>query len=201
MWKTRYLAAVAGMEVVCWDMDSSVRSTMQRRHLIPAIRCGEATWHDYSMLAADDEPVEGAVALMRMLSPDYLNIAVSGASDGALDITVDWAKRHEVPLDDYLLRPDGDAIPVSEWKVTCVRRLRAAGLVVRLFVEDWAADAAAIRAEGVPVLGVNPFDPGSMLMTQADLGQALEHLSPPWPGAGRDLAEGVFGYLEGRMRL
>jgi hypothetical protein len=200
-WKTKHLSAVTGMSVVGWDLDSSVRSTMQRRWLVPAIRRGDASWHDYSMLCEHDEPNPGAVALMRMLSVDYLNIAISGSSAGAEDMTVDWARRHNVPLDDFLLRPDGDAIPVSAWKVECVRRLRAAGLEVVLFVEDWAPDAAAIRAEGIPVLGVNPFDSDAMLMNPADLGMTLAELQGTDEESGRKLADGAFDSLRGKLRL
>lgn len=206
MWRTRFLTAVTGEEVACWDLDSSVRSTMHRRWMVPEIRAGRATWDQYSMLAADDEPIEGAVTVMRMFADlGVHNIAVSGTAVSALDITVDWAKRHDVPLEDYLLRPADE--PNGEWKVSCVRRLQAAGLVVRLFAEDWGPAAAYIREHtGVPVLGLNPFDDGTIMLTRADLAQALEHRIGPEglaaePGCGPELAGDLFGWLEGKLCL
>lgn len=145
---------------VAWDLDSTVCRTMHRRHLIPAIRAGEATWDDYSMLAADDEPIQGVVRLMRLLAYNHLNIAISGRSDGALDLTRDWAKRHQVPLDRYELRPAGDRTDNGVFKVQRLRKLTDDGIVVVLFVEDWGPVATYVHAEtGIPVLGVNPFDP------------------------------------------
>jgi hypothetical protein len=195
-WHSEYLHAQAGLKVVCWDLDSTVRCTMQRRHLIPEIRAGRADWHDYSLLCADDEPVEGAVAVMRLLASGHLNIAVSGTSERALDLTRDWCQRHRVPLDDFILRP-GDT-PNGEFKVAAVRRLQEAGMDVVLFVEDWKPAARHIREQtGVPVLGVNPFDPGSELVTRDQLAIELEKELSTDPESAAKLAGSLFARLGG----
>jgi hypothetical protein len=195
-WESKYLRAGAGLQVACWDLDSSVRSTVQRRHMVPDIRAGRKTWHDYSLACADDEPIEGAVALMRLFRRFGLaNFAVSGCSERALDLTVDWAAKHEVPLDDYLLRPDDT--PNEEWKVAAVRLLKSAGLNVVLFVEDWAPAARYIREHtGVPVLGVNPFDPGTCLAERIQLGQEL---SQELESEGLNLAQGTVSAMASRI--
>jgi hypothetical protein len=172
---------------------------MHRRRLIPEIRAGRKTWHDYSLLCADDEPIEGAVALLRLLENQAWNIAVSGSSVLALGITRDWARRHDVPLDDFLMRPDDT--PNGEWKVAAVRRLRDAGLTVRLFVEDWAPAAREIREQtGVPVLGVNPFDPDTCLVGRAQLAMELA-AHPAYSNAAwvepEELAADIFSRLVG----
>lgn len=196
-WSSEFLSAADGMKVVCWDLDSSVRSTVHRRHLVPEIRAGRATWDDYSLLAEKDEPIEGAITLMRLLQPHHLNIAVSGTSNAALETTVEWCRRYSVPLEDFILRPEGDYTPNGVWKVSAVRRLQEAGLNVVLFVEDWAPSAAYIREHAkVPVLGVNPFDPGTVL---ADLSQLTEAMSKAAGSSGTcatDCAPAVFAYLE-----
>jgi hypothetical protein len=202
-WESEFCSIPDGGEVICWDLDSTLRSTMHRRHLIPEIRAGRATWDDYSLLAGDDEPIEGAVALLRVLENQAWNIAVSGCADSALDITRGWAHLHDVLLDDYLLRPAGDRTPNGEWKVAAVRRLQAAGLKVRLFVEDWGPAAKYIREHaGVPVLGVNPFDEGTITVSRADLVQALAHSGGYGVGnCGTQCADGVFSYLEDKLCL
>ena len=190
-----------GAEVTCWDLDSTLRSTMHRRHLIPEIRAGRATWDDYSLLCADDEPIEGAVEMMRALDARIWNIAVSGCADSALALTREWARRHDVPLDDYLLRPAGNRIPNGEWKVAAIRRLQDAGLTVRLFVEDWGPAARYIREQtGVPVLGVNPFDSETCLVGRAQLAMELEQEIDGMCfeiGGGQEVADRIYARLSG----
>jgi hypothetical protein len=165
-------------EVVGWDLDSSLCRTAHRRHLIPEIRAKRATWDDYSMLCLEDEPIEGAVALMRLMTemdPYVQHVAISGRSARALPLTSQWAFRHGVPLSRFMLRPDGDHTPNGKWKVKCLRQLEDEGLTVRLFVEDWDQAAKYIREEtGIPVLGLNPFDEGSALVTRDALAAALD---------------------------
>lgn len=184
-WKTERCSIPDGGEVVCWDLDSTLRSTMHRRHMLPEIRAGLATWVDYSLACADDTPIEGSVALLKLLQGQVWNIAVSGANESALGLTRDWCDQYDVPLDDFILRPDGDHCPNGEWKVKAVSRLRAAGLTVRLFVEDWSESAAYIREHAdVPVLGINPFDPGTVLLSREQIEDALR---------GYTAEEGAFG--------
>ena len=65
---------------VGWDLDSTLCSTMHRRHLVPEIKAGRATWDDYSDLCVNDEPIAGAVALARMLhAAGHPQYAISGA--------------------------------------------------------------------------------------------------------------------------
>lgn len=199
------------VEVVGWDLDSSVCSTLHRRSLIPEIRAGRATWHDYSLLCLDDEPIEGSVELMRLmvqLNPRIGHVAISGRSVRALDLTEQWAWKHAVPFSRYMLRPDDQEN--GSWKVDCIRQLEAEGHKVRLFVEDWAPAARYIREHtGVPVLGVNPFDPETCLVGRAQLAMELEQELAPRYGRGHDhefgdchvsgkvLANAVFSRLAG----
>lgn len=188
-------------EVVCWDLDSSLASTIHRRYLIPKILAGEATWDDYSMRCFDDPPIEGAVALMRLLTdldPEVRHVAVSGRSARAQFLTQQWAVSFAVPLSRYMLRPDGDRTPNGEWKVSCIRQLQAEGLRVRLFVEDWGPAAAYIREHtGISVLGLNPFDPGTTLVTREGLADALETELCTDPESAAKLADGIFRQLPG----
>lgn len=187
------------VEVVGWDLDSSVGSTMHRRHLIPEIRAGRKTWHDYSVLCLDDEPIEGAVALMRLMTqmnPRVGHVAISGRSVRALSLTQQWAERHRVPFSRYMLRPDDE--DNGKWKVRCIRQLEDEGHTVRLFVEDWAPAARYIREQtGVPVLGVNPFDPDTCLVGRAQLAMEMEQAWDSCYVGPRELAVTVFARLAG----
>jgi hypothetical protein len=165
-------------QAVGWDLDSTLCRTVHRRHLIPAIRAGQATWDDYSDLSGDDEPIAGAVALARMLwrtgHPQY---AISGRSARVRDRTLSWMMRHDVPMDHVILRPEGDCTDNKLFKVQQLRELQAQGVEFCLFIEDWAPVAEFITEQtGISVLGVNPFDPDSALVTRDQLAVVLDEL-------------------------
>lgn len=146
-----------------WDLDSTVCSTVHRRHMVEAIRrdaelAGEDAWDRYAMACADDTPIVGSVALMRQLPGTH--VAISGRSGCAAELTRAWIKQHDVPLDAVLLRLQGDHTPNGVYKVRVLKALQQAGAYVPLFFEDWGEVAAQVYAEtGIPVVGINPFDP------------------------------------------
>jgi hypothetical protein len=147
---------------VGWDLDSTLAGTMHRQPFIDKIRAGAGTWEDYSLMCADDEPVEGAIALMQLMrvyTPELLHIVISGRSQCALGLTWSWLRINRAVPDLIRLRPDGDNTPNGEWKVSQIRALaEERGFEIVLFVEDHPGTAAYIREHaGIPVLGVNPF--------------------------------------------
>lgn len=187
-----------GPLAVGWDLDSTLCSTMHRRWLIPEIKAGRATWDQYSDLCTEDEPIPGAVALSRILyRAGLLQYAISGRSGRARDKTLGWLMRHDVPMDHVILRPDGDTTENGLWKVREINELRdAKGVEFCLFLEDWAPAAKFIAQKtGIPVLGVNPLDEGSVLVTRDQLAEALDKELAQ--GVARDLAGRVFSQLGG----
>jgi hypothetical protein len=140
---------------VLWDLDSTLANTTHRQHMVPAIKAKTGpTWEDYSMACVDDTPVEGTVALLRLMT-GLDHYAVSGRSECAYEATLDWFERHSIPIYDAFLRPDGDHTPNGRYKVGVIKRLRAEGIDIALFVEDWKETADYIHDKtGVPVLVV-----------------------------------------------
>jgi hypothetical protein len=147
---------VPDKRAVCWDLDSTLADTRHRQHMVPLIRAGKATWLEYSLHCADDEPIEGAVTLARLLyGARVWQFAVSGRSASAEGATRDWLKRYQVPLDDVFLRPDGDYTENGLFKVRVLGQLRDRGFDVVLFIDDWQETADIIQAvTPVPVLVV-----------------------------------------------
>ena len=197
------LDGYGGPLAVGWDLDSTLASTLHRRHLIPSIKAGQATWDDYSDLCAGDAPVPGAVMLARMLhAAGHPQYAISGRSERARGKTWGWFAEHSVPMDALLLRPEGDHTDVKVFKVQQLRELQAQGARFCLFLEDWAPVGEYITEQtGIPVLGVNPFDPGTSIITLDQLALVLDELA----GEGQTLeednagevADAVFGRLGG----
>lgn len=154
--------------VILWDLDFTLADTAHRQPMVPLIRAKAGpTWEDYSMACTGDEPIEGTIALVQLLSSStytdvdgnrqpYRQYGVSGRSEAARQLTADWLEKHHVPLDGLFLRPAGDHTPNGRYKVGVIRQLREQGVHVALFVEDWAETAQYIREKtGVPVLVVH----------------------------------------------
>jgi hypothetical protein len=147
---------VSDRRTVCWDLDSTLADTRHRQHMVPLIKAGKGTWLEYSMACADDEPIEGAVALVRFLHDlGVCQFGVSGRNASAEHATRDWLKRYQVPLDDVFLRPDGDYTENGLFKIRVLGQLRDRGFDVVLFIDDWQETADIIQAvTPVPVLVV-----------------------------------------------
>lgn len=148
---------------VGWDLDGTVARSAHRKYLIPLIQAGEATWEDYHVLCPKDEPIPGAVALMRLMTqmnPRVQHIAISYRSDTCRELTRQWVSDNDIPLSRLMLCPHYVTHQLAPgpqssglWKVQCIRQLRSEGTDVQVHLEDWLEDAAIItELTGVPVL-------------------------------------------------
>jgi hypothetical protein len=143
----------------CFDLDSTLRDSRQRHHLSP-VHDPSKTWHDYSVAGVDDTPIDGPIAVMKALHHYHQIHIVSGSNESALNETALWLRRHVGSGWDFVkLRADGDTTQNGAYKVAYVRKLRAQGIAVAGFFEDWWPAAQDLRAEGVPVVVVNPGYP------------------------------------------
>jgi hypothetical protein len=149
------------VKIVAFDFDSTIASTVRRRPLIPADKDDGPGWQAYSQACADDEPIEGTVALMRVLRSFLSLHIVTGRSELARSASVAWLRRFDVPYDRLFMRSvSDDRLPNAYLKIKYIRQMARSGNEVVLFVEDWEPCAREIRtATGVPVLMVNPCDP------------------------------------------
>lgn len=145
------------LEIVCFDLDSTLASTYHRQHIITDIRAGTKTWEDYAMACADDTPIEGTVRLARMFHrAGYAIVIVTGRNDVARELTMAWLDNHEIPFHALIMRPKGDQTKNEKYKVDTVQGIISDGYKVALCIEDYPLAAEAIRNEtGTPVLLVN----------------------------------------------
>jgi hypothetical protein len=149
------------MDIVVVDLDSTLCDTRHRQDRTPSKVGG--TWTDYSLLCAEDSLVHGVAELVRMLRTHSAVYILSGRNDEAEQTTRDWLKRHEVQYDGLRLRPSSwNSRPVWDWKVTVIKEWQAAGLVPKLFIDDWPEMCLQVELQcSVPVLCVTPLgDPG-----------------------------------------
>lgn len=55
-----------------------------------------------------DKPIAVIIDLLRLLTPTYAIILVSGRSDDSLPLTLAWLKEHDVPYHSILMRKGND---------------------------------------------------------------------------------------------
>jgi hypothetical protein len=148
--------------VCCWDLDSTLADTRHRFHLIEKIKAAGIPddvrgWNEHSLACADDGPLEGAIALMRLLRPHHTQHIVSGRSNVARDLTLTWLINHDVPAARLTLRDPRDFTENGLIKVRYVRELEARGIRVVMFFEDYPPVAEQIHEmTGVPVTVLTP---------------------------------------------
>jgi hypothetical protein len=146
----------------CWDLDSTLAGTRHRFHLIEKIKAAGIAddvtgWNEHSLACADDEPIESAITLMRLLAPHHAQHIISGRSAVAEKLTRDWLEKYGVPFDEIRLRRPDDFTGNAQIKINYVRELRERGLTVVLFFEDYPPVAQQIHEEtGVPVVTLTP---------------------------------------------
>jgi hypothetical protein len=146
-------------KVILWDKDSTLANTYHRQHMLADVKAGKKTWEEWDQACMEDTPLEGAVTLFRLLSPYYRQIVVSGAHQSA-EVTIrKWARLHAIPIEELILRQEGDRSSNAGYKASVVQDLREQGLDVVLFVEDFPKVAAKMKPLRVPVLLVNPDYP------------------------------------------
>lgn len=143
------------MEVIGCDIDSTLADTRQRRFACPTID-PLRTWSEYAMLCGADEPIPGSIAALRMFyAAGYGVHLITNRPEPARKLTERWLRQHEVPYDELRMRPP-DFPHEMGFKIASIQSMRVRGFEPVLFLEDWPAEAAAIEAEDVPVLCVNP---------------------------------------------
>jgi hypothetical protein len=147
--------STAHRDIVLCDIDSTIADTRHRRALCPTVD-PESTWDRYAAACEDDAPITGVIAVLRLAHAAGCDIhLVSNRPVAARAATSRWLVRYNVPCDVLWLRLPSHPTGVSH-KLDYLARLRAIGRTVVLAIEDWPAEAAALEAQGVPVLCPNP---------------------------------------------
>jgi hypothetical protein len=175
----KFSSPAATDEVVCWDLDSTLRNTAQRWHLLPGrrpelyARDPGQVWRDYAKAAAEDTPMPGAVRLYKLLmaarhekwpSRMYRMHICTGSDEVGREVADRWLYEQGLRYDDLRMRTPADRElddgTSGFLKIRYTYALRALGLEPVLWVDDWPPDCEAIEAAtGVPVLCADPKYP------------------------------------------
>lgn len=147
--------------VVVFDLDSTLADTRHRQWMIPLIKATNnkgPTWDGYSVACEGDTPIASTVFLARWFNEVNDIVIVTGRSEAARQLTVNWLLYHSIPFTRLIMRPAGDRTPNPIFKVEAIDQLSDEGHEVRLVVDDYQAVADAMRHyyPDIPVLIVNP---------------------------------------------
>lgn len=144
------------MKVCIFDLDSTLSDTRQRHSLSPFVDSSK-TWDDYSLASANDLPMQGTIALVRMLIPNYEIHILTGRRESALEVTKAWLAKYKVPYDVLRMRKESDPFTNEEYKVEYLISLLDRGLNPVLFINDWPEECEEVEKRvGIPTLCVNP---------------------------------------------
>lgn len=140
------------LDVVLFDLDSTLANTSHRHHLAPT-RDSSKTWADYAAACIYDVPIAGTVRILHMLMPHKQIHIISGRDGSAYDKTAWWLRKNWIYHDRLTLR-ENDELSNAEIKVNYIKKLREEGLNPELLFDDWPSTVAAVEAVGVPVVCV-----------------------------------------------
>jgi hypothetical protein len=147
--------------VVFVDLDSTLADTRPRWHLIED-DYDKTDWVKYALACADDIPITGTAALVRMLFQFHRIVILSGRAAAASKLTREWLSNHVIPYDMIVLREEGPDFytPNGEWKSKQIAKWKYEHPqdVLSLVIDDWPEAKEVIeRDHGIPVLMVNPM--------------------------------------------
>lgn len=102
-----------------FDLDDTIRDAKHRHHMVEGDRRNDnASWNAFYLAAEFDPPIKPIVKLFNaLLSTGADIILMTGSSDIARKITVDWLRKYTNYNDQTLLmRPHSDKTPDLELK-------------------------------------------------------------------------------------
>jgi hypothetical protein len=104
-------------KIIIVDLDGTLYNSVGRSHLAKA-----GLWDDFHSQSVFDQPNYDVLELVQLLSKDHTMLGITGRNERFRNITNAWLTRWSVPLDDLLMRPDGNYHPDTEVKLSLLHR-------------------------------------------------------------------------------
>jgi hypothetical protein len=155
---------------VVFDKDSVLADTRHRRWAAPEghAKTIRRNWTKYAELCEGDAPVQGSVALARLLAPTHTIVILTGAPEvpSVVGATQRWLHKHAIPYHAIFFMPEEDERDSAIWKGEMLELLKVQGYHLRLMIDDWFKVADSAAESNVPFLQVCP--PGGPSMGDHD---------------------------------
>lgn len=155
------------IEVVSSDWDSTIADTLHRQSMIDrSAHNGPDFWLRYSMASKDDTPGPAFHLAKFMTDAGIPWIIVSGRSEGARDISMDWLHRHGLkPLEVFLCDDRHDYMSHGEWKAMRLQEIQEKyGYKILFHVDDYDDVAVETEKIGIPTILVHGVGQGAMAL-------------------------------------
>ncbi|MGC9669175.1 hypothetical protein ACNTMW_21785 [Planosporangium sp. 12N6] len=130
-----------------FDVDGVVADVRHRLHHVAR---RPKNWRRFFAGAASDPPLAPGVELAREYARDHRVVWLTGRPEYLRRVTERWLSRHDLPVDELLMRPTSDHRPAREYKAERLRRLGGTGEVA-IVVDDDPAVVETLSQAGWPV--------------------------------------------------
>ena len=150
-WRWHAAPAAPGPAVV-FDIDGVLSDATSRQHFIES---GRRDWTAFFEACGDDPVIEEIARLLELLDRTLVVVLLTGRPVRVQPQTLAWLERYDVRWDLLVMRDRGDYQHVTEYKRSVVAELRAAGLDLRLALEDDPMNHAMFVEEGVPCVYIH----------------------------------------------
>jgi len=95
--------------VIIWDLDGTLADGRHRLHLLPTKNYDKTeSWTEFNLAAIDDLPFQDNIALCNLLMETHHTVILTGRSDIARAITVQWLRDNGVQYDNLVMRSQSD---------------------------------------------------------------------------------------------
>ena len=133
-------------KIVACDMDHTLSAAWHRDHLIPE-------WDKYYVDQEADPPIWEWIEIVRGLSAiGYKIIGLTAREEQYRAATTRWLVKHDVPIDEILMRPRGDFRASPALKIGVLQQAYPGFHGIKMVIEDRQDVAEAFRSMGVTVV-------------------------------------------------
>lgn len=137
--------------IVLCDIDHTIANSFWRDGMIG----GEGGWDAYHAASKDDKPIiEVARMVWGLKATGFQVMGLTARPAKWRKLTMDWLLRHNIQLDDILMRPDTAYHPAPEIKVNLVKE-RFELEEIAMILDDRDDVVAAFKALGITAIQVH----------------------------------------------
>jgi len=130
-----------------FDVDGVVADVRHRLHHIAR---KPKNWQRFFAAAGRDPALDIGVELALDYARDHRLVWLTGRPEYLRPVTERWLRRHDLPIDELLMRPATDRRPAREYKAAQLLRLGKTGDVA-VVIDDDPAVVSMLTDSGWPV--------------------------------------------------
>lgn len=158
-------------KVIIVDLDGTLSCGKHRLHLLPApeLRGDCKAWDEFNLAAGADAPILPTIRVVRSLITTHKIIIVTGRSEVAHSITVDWLKQHRVPYHELIMRGKEDHRKDIDYKQSVLEQIGIDN--IECAFDDLEHVAKHFRSLGVVTYLVTHYDEDNGVYQDANKNQ------------------------------